>query len=155
MTQGIIIDRPAAATSTAADGATSTAAATAAAAAAAGKTDARTSSSGTGFATSRKDVLLIGLGVTLAGIALKSGLEYAGLDPLRAGNVVQITLVFGLTVVWTLSYVFRVANKEMTYVKQLKEYEDAVIQKRIEEMPEAELETMLAAIEEEKQRLQR
>lgn len=41
------------------------------------------------------------------------------------------------------SYVARVANKDMTYVKQLKDYEDAVMQKRLEELPEAELEKMM------------
>eukprot|EP00850_Spirogloea_muscicola_P001807 SM000007S20767 [mRNA] locus=s7:104978:105554:+ [translate_table: standard] len=54
---------------------------------------------------------------------------------------------------YTATYVFRVGNKEMTYVKQLKDYEDKVMQKRLEELPEAELEAMLAEIEEEKQRL--
>ena len=36
-----------------------------------------------------------------------------------------------------------VFNKDMTYVKQLKEYEDAVMAKRLEELPEAELEKMM------------
>lgn len=51
----------------------------------------------------------------------------AGLDELQAGNVVQITFVLGLMLVWTATYVFRVGNKDMTYVKQLKDYEDAVM----------------------------
>ena len=51
-----------------------------------------------------------------------------GLDSAQAGNVVQITLVLGLMLAWTATYVFRVGNKEMTYVKQLKDYEDAVMQ---------------------------
>ena len=37
------------------------------------------------------------------------------------------------------SYVFRVANKDMTYAQQLKDYEDAVIQKRFEELSEEEV----------------
>ena len=37
------------------------------------------------------------------------------------------------------SYVFRVANKDMTYAQQLKDYENAVIQKRFEELSEEEV----------------
>lgn len=105
------------------------------------------------FGYTRKDVLLIGVGVTVAGFALKYGLEFGGLAPAQAGNVVQITFVLGLMLAWAATYVFRVGNKEMTYVKQLKDYEDAVMKKRLEELPEAELEAMLAEVEEEQARL--
>ena len=44
-----------------------------------------------------------------------------------------------MTLLWVGSYVQRVFNKDMTYGKQLKEYEEAVMQKRLEEMPESEL----------------
>ena len=57
--------------------------------------------------------------------------QAVGLDSAQAGNVVQITLVLGLMLAWTATYVFRVGNKEMTYVKQLKDYEDAVMQVRM------------------------
>jgi hypothetical protein len=113
-----------------------------------------TSSEKTPFGYTRKDVLLIGVGVIGAGFALKYGLEAVGVDSLVAGNIIQITFVLGLTVLWIFSYIFRVANKEMTYVKQLKTYEEEVMKKRLEELPEAELENMLAAVEEEKRRLE-
>ncbi|KAI4374474.1 hypothetical protein MLD38_012464 [Melastoma candidum] len=61
----------------------------------------------TPFGYTRKDVLLIGLGVTVLGVGLKSGLEFAGVDPLQAGNVVQLVLVLGLTVGWISTYIFR------------------------------------------------
>ena len=48
----------------------------------------------------------------------------------------QITFVGGLTVAWIGTYIQRVMNKDMTYVKQLKDYEDAVMAKRLEELPE-------------------
>ncbi|XP_051147484.1 uncharacterized protein LOC127262729 isoform X2 [Andrographis paniculata] len=80
------------------------------------------------FGYTRKDVLLIGLGLTVVGIGLKSGLEYLGVDPLQAGNVVQLVLVLGLTVGWISTYIFRVSNKEMTYAQQLRDYEDKVMQ---------------------------
>lgn len=108
----------------------------------------------TPFGYSRKDVILIGVGITGGGFALKYGLEAAGFDSFQSGSVVQLVVVLGLCVAWTGSYVWRVGNKEMTYVQQLKDYEDAVMKKRLEGMPEAELEAMLAEIEEEKQRLQ-
>lgn len=82
----------------------------------------------TPFGYSRKDVILIGLGVTFLGIALKSGLEFAGFDPLQAGNVVQLVLVLGLTVGWISTYIFRVSNKEMTYAQQLRDYESKVME---------------------------
>ena len=40
----------------------------------------------------------------------------------------------------------RVVNKDMTYATQLKDYEDAVMAKRLEELPEAELEKMMEEI---------
>lgn len=106
------------------------------------------------FGYTRKDVILIGVGITVFGYGLKYGLEAFGVDSLRAGNVVQITMVLGLTLAWVGSYVFRVSNKDMTYAKQLKDYENKVMEKRLEELPEAELEAMLAQVEEERIRLQ-
>lgn len=106
------------------------------------------------FGYTRKDVILIGVGITVLGVGLKYGLEAFGVDSLKAGNVVQITMVAGLTIGWIASYVFRVSNKDMTYAKQLKDYENKVMEKRLEELPEAELESMLAQVEEEKIRLE-
>ncbi|GLJ14488.1 hypothetical protein SUGI_0234280 [Cryptomeria japonica] len=106
------------------------------------------------FGYTRKDVLLIGLGVTVLGFGLKYGLEFIGVDSLKAGNVVQLVLVLGLTVGWILTYIFRVSTKDMTYAQQLRDYENKVLEKRLEELPEAELEVLLAQVEEEKQRLQ-
>ncbi|KAK1407359.1 hypothetical protein QVD17_38973 [Tagetes erecta] len=102
------------------------------------------------FGYSRKDVILIGFGVTFIGIGLKSGLEYLGVDPLQAGNVVQLVLVLGLTIGWISTYLFRVSNKEMTYAQQLRDYEMKVMEKRLEGLTEAELEALLEQVEEEK-----
>ncbi|KAK4358183.1 hypothetical protein RND71_023793 [Anisodus tanguticus] len=107
----------------------------------------------TPFGYTRKDVLLIGLGVTLLGYGLKSGLEFLGFDPLQAGNVVQLVLVLGLTVGWISTYIFRVSNKEMTYAQQLRDYESKVMEKRLESLTEAELQVLIEQVEEEKTRL--
>ncbi|BBH04190.1 hypothetical protein Prudu_015259 [Prunus dulcis] len=45
---------------------------------------------------------------------------FAGVDPLQAGNVVQLVLVLGLTIGWISTYIFRVSNKEMTYAQQIR-----------------------------------
>eukprot|EP00262_Sarcandra_glabra_P004184 TRINITY_DN1516_c0_g1_i1.p1 TRINITY_DN1516_c0_g1~~TRINITY_DN1516_c0_g1_i1.p1 ORF type:complete len:215 (+),score=37.68 TRINITY_DN1516_c0_g1_i1:115-759(+) len=105
------------------------------------------------FGYTRKDVLLIGLGVTAIGVGLKSGLEFVGVDPLQAGNVIQLVLVLGLTVGWISTYIFRVSNKDMTYAKQLRDYEIKVMEKRLEGLTEAELEALLEQVEEEKRQL--
>ncbi|XP_009782488.1 uncharacterized protein LOC107822436 [Nicotiana tabacum] len=107
----------------------------------------------TPFGYTRKDVILIGVGVTLLGYGLKSGLEFLGFDPLQAGNVVQLVLVLGLTVGWISTYIFRVSNKEMTYAQQLRDYESKVMEKRLESLTEAELQVLLEQVEEEKSRL--
>ena len=56
------------------------------------------------------------------------GLQFAGVDPLQAGNVVQLLVVLGMTVGWIFSYMFRVANKDMTYAQQLRDYESKVME---------------------------
>ncbi|KAL8153792.1 hypothetical protein V2J09_011552, partial [Rumex salicifolius] len=107
----------------------------------------------TPFGYTRKDVLLIGVGVTVFGVGLKSGLEFFGVDPLQAGNVVQLVLVLGLTIGWISTYIFRVSNKEMTYATQLRDYEKKVMEKRLESLTEAELAVLMEQVEEEKQRI--
>ena len=101
------------------------------------------------FGYTRKDVMLIGGGLTGAGYGAYYGLQaLGGMDATRAGNAVQLTFVLGLTLAWVGSYVMRVFNKDMTYVKQLKDYEDAVMQKRLVEMPASELEKMMSDLDE-------
>ncbi|XP_022134582.1 uncharacterized protein LOC111006814 [Momordica charantia] len=114
------------------------------------KDDPSNQSEQTPFGYTRKDVLFIGLGVTILGFGLKSGLEFAGYDPMQAGNVVQLVLVLGLTLGWVSTYMFRVSNKDMTYAQQLRDYEDKVMQKRLESLTEAELVALLEQVEEEK-----
>ena len=44
--------------------------------------------------------------------------------------------------------------QDMTYVKQLENYEEEVMAKRLEEMPESEQEKLMASVEAEKERRQ-
>ena len=48
---------------------------------------------------------------------------------------------------WASTYVFRVANKDMTYAKQLRDYENAVLQKRLEELADDEISALMEEIE--------
>merc|ERR1719379_2228070 len=73
-------------------------------------------------------------------------LDTLGWDVILAGNVVLVGYVGLATVVWTASYVFRVANKDMTYAQQLRDYENAVIQKRFEELSEEEVDALVGEI---------
>lgn len=102
-----------------------------------------------------------------------------GVDPLQAGNAVQLILVLGLTLGWISTYIFRVGNKEMTYAQQLRDYESQVMQvcallnqgllpthptlthcwfgngqKRLESLSEAELEALMAQVDEEKTKVE-
>ncbi|KAE8723983.1 MAR-binding filament-like protein 1-1 isoform 2 [Hibiscus syriacus] len=110
----------------------------------------------TPFGYTRKDVLLIGLGVTVIGFGLKSGLEFVGVDPLQAGNVVQLVMVLGLTIGWISTYIFRVSNKEMTQKTSRitgvspKSPTCKIVEKRLEGLTEAELVALLEQVEEEK-----
>ena len=97
----------------------------------------------------RIDVIGIGFGVFAAGGLAYLLLQVAGLDSLEAGVWSQLLLVGGL-VGWLLTYLFRVGTKKMTYNQQVKDYEEAVLQKRLEEMTPEELAQMQAEIEQER-----
>ena len=104
------------------------------------------------FGYTRKDVILIGAGMAMGGVGLYKGLQvFAGMDPLVAGNYVQIIFVLVIMLGWASTYVSRVLNKDMTYVKQLKEYEEEVMRKRLEEMTDEEKEALIAEVEAEKE----
>lgn len=104
----------------------------------------------TEFGYSRKDIILIGVGLIGLGYILYYGLQAYGMDAAMAGNWVQLIIFLGICVGWIGSYLFRVATKQMTYAKQLDDYEEAVMRKRWEELPDAEAENMLSSAEEER-----
>ena len=77
------------------------------------------------------------------------GRQAAGVEQGMAGNYVQLIIFCLLCFGWVGSYLWRVASKNMSYAKQLEQYENAVMAKRLEEMPEAERAKLLAEAEEE------
>ncbi|MEL6381228.1 MAG: DUF3007 family protein [Cyanobacteria bacterium J06626_18] len=97
----------------------------------------------------RIDVLGIGLGVFLVGGGLYVGFRIAGFDGLSAGIWSQVLFVGGV-LGWVATYLTRVVTQKMTYNQQLQDYEDAVLQKRLEEMTPEELAKLQAEVDAEK-----
>lgn len=98
----------------------------------------------------RIDALGITLGIFVAGGLTYLVFQVVGLDGISAGIWTQVLLVVGL-IGWLSTYLFRVSTKSMTYNQQLKDYEEAVLQKRLEEMTPEELAKLQAEVEKEKQ----
>jgi hypothetical protein len=73
-----------------------------------------------------------------------------GYAQVGAGNVILVGYVGIGVLAWTSTYVFRVANKDMTYAKQLRDYENAVIQKRFEELNTDQVDALMDEIYPEK-----
>ena len=86
----------------------------------------------------RIDALAIGLGVLALGGILYLGLTVFGVPGITAGHWAQLVLVIGL-VGWLASYVFRVNGRNMTFNTQMRDYKEAVLQKRREEQSGAEV----------------
>jgi Protein of unknown function (DUF3007) len=94
----------------------------------------------------RIDAIGISLIVFVIGGAGYVGLKLVGLDNISAGIWSQLVLV-GIILGWSSTYVLRVLTKKMTYTQQLKDYEEAVLQKRFEELTPEELAKIQAEIE--------
>ncbi|NJM45407.1 MAG: DUF3007 family protein [Alkalinema sp. RU_4_3] len=94
----------------------------------------------------RIDAILITLGVFGAGGLAYVLLKVAGLEEVQAGIWSQVALVVGL-LGWVSTYVYRALNQKMSYVQQLKDYEEAVIQQRYEEMTPEQLAELQAEID--------
>ena len=91
----------------------------------------------------RIDVIGIGFGIFIAGGLAYLLLQGLGLGSLKAGIWSQVLLVGGL-VGWLLSYLTRVVAQKMTYNQQLKEYEEAFLKKKLQEMTPEELANLQA-----------
>ena len=98
----------------------------------------------------RVDVIAVGIGIFAAGGLIYIGLRGFGLDSANAGIWSQAIFVGGL-VGWLLTYMLRAVTKNMTLNQQLKDYEDAVLQKRLDELTPEQLEALQAKLEQERQ----
>ena len=90
----------------------------------------------------RIDAILIALVVFLAGGLVYLILQVIGLDAQNAGIWSQALLVLGL-IGWVLTYLFRVFTNNMTYHKQVKDYEDAFFKKELEKLSPEEIEKLI------------
>jgi hypothetical protein len=100
----------------------------------------------------RIDVIGIGIGIFVAGGVIYLLLQVAGLDSVNAGIWSQVLLVGGL-IGWLVTYLVRAVTQKMTYNQQLEDYENAVLQKRLEEMTPEELAKLQSDVEQEKQKM--
>ncbi|MGF1487242.1 MAG: DUF3007 family protein [Prochloraceae cyanobacterium] len=94
----------------------------------------------------RIDAIAITFGFFVAGWVIYLVVQRFGVDTIQAGIWTQFVLIGGLFV-WTLTYLFRFSQGKMTYNQQLKDYQDAVLQKRLEQMTPEELEKLQAEAE--------
>ncbi|MBP0022041.1 MAG: DUF3007 family protein [Cyanobacteria bacterium SBLK] len=97
----------------------------------------------------RIDAIAITFGIFLVGGVAYIILRVAGLNNFSAGIWSQVLLVGGL-LGWVSTYLFRAFSHNMTYHQQRKDYEDKVLQKRLDEMSPEELAKLQAEIEAEK-----
>ncbi len=98
----------------------------------------------------RIDAIGIGVGIFAAGGLAYLFFKFVGLDDISAGIWAQALLVGGL-LGWLLTYAFRAVTHTMTYNQQLKDYQEAVLQKRLEELTPEELAKLQAEIEQERE----
>ncbi len=96
----------------------------------------------------RIDAIAVGIGIFIAGGLIYGILQLLGFDSINAGIWSQFVLTTGL-IIWLLTYVFRVGSKNMTIHQQMKDYQDAYLQKRLEEMSEEEIAQIQTEIEQE------
>ncbi len=99
----------------------------------------------------RIDVIGIGLGIFAAGGLAYLFFQYIGLDSVSAGIWAQ-TLLVGALLGWLLTYAFRAVTHTMTYDQQIKDYEDAVLQKRLDELTPEELAKLQSEVEQERKK---
>jgi Protein of unknown function (DUF3007) len=97
----------------------------------------------------RIDALLITLVVFVGGGLGYVVLQAVGLDSIDAGIWSQVALIL-VILGWSATYVFRVSNRNMTYDQQRADYENAVLQQRLDAMTPEEIATLQAEIEAEK-----
>ena len=97
----------------------------------------------------RIDAIALVLAFSLSGALIYGILLGIGLESQKAGIYTQAAMVGGL-MLWLASYVFRVLTHDMTYHQQIKNYEEAMIQKRWESLTPEEQAQLQAEVEQER-----
>eukprot|EP01041_Mallomonas_annulata_P006519 gene6519-13174_t len=72
-----------------------------------------------------------------------------GVEETRVGAYVGALFVLLSMLAWASTYIFRVATKDMTYARQLRDYENAVLQKRLDELADDEIQALMEEIDNE------
>ncbi len=99
----------------------------------------------------RIDAIAIVFGVFLAGGALYLVFKAIGFDETNAGIWSQVVFLLGL-LGWVFTYLYRAATKNMSYMQQRQDYEDAILQKRLDEMTPEQLAAFQSEVEAERQK---
>mmetsp|Transcript_27917 Transcript_27917/g.88938 ORF Transcript_27917/g.88938 Transcript_27917/m.88938 type:complete len:186 (-) Transcript_27917:139-696(-) len=86
------------------------------------------------------------IGITVPILFYNVLISVTNLNPDQAGSAIGVGFTVLSVIVWTASYIFRVANKDMTYAQQLRDYENAVLAKRLEELEDDEVEALMDEI---------
>ncbi len=97
----------------------------------------------------RGGVLTWSVILTIIPFGVYNVLVSSGMDSDKVGANVGFSFVVLSMVGWASTYLFRVANKDMTYARQLREYENAVLQKRLDELADDEIQALLEEIDQE------
>ncbi len=90
----------------------------------------------------RIDAILIAFGVFLVGGVAYTLFQLFGFDSIDAGIWSQTVLILGL-IGWVITYLVRVFTKNMTYHRQVRIYQDALLAKQLEKMSPEELEKLM------------
>lgn len=99
----------------------------------------------------RIDAIGIGLIVFALGGLLYGILKIVGVDDLNAGIWSQGIFIL-LILAWVSTYLFRVVSGRMTYNQQRDRYEDAFLQKRLDDLSPEELAKLQTKLEQEEQK---
>jgi hypothetical protein len=97
----------------------------------------------------RIDAIGITLAVFVGGGLIYLLLQTVGLDGISAGIWSQVALV-AVILGWSGTYLFRVTGRNMTYDRQRADYEDAVLQNRLDTMTPEEIAQLQAEIDTDK-----
>ncbi len=98
----------------------------------------------------RIDVLAICFGLFVAGGVCYGVFKAIGFDNLDAGIWSQTLFLVGL-LGWVSTYLFRVGTRTMTFHKQREDYEEAILQRKLDNMTAEELAKLQAEIDAEEQ----